>query len=204
MRTGSFIMIDPRQLGMVATTSLQEVDNQVGLDVTQDQAVPDEAIFELGREIREFAKQRRRKRRQRNRGRIDGVDVHLHVLGQLGDDRLAIGGRAALEVVLDDLDEVRLVFRREDLAGLGAGAQRHDHLAERLLAIGDLLRIVGLLEVRDLAFGLVVNLHVGVDALLELERRGALRVDALAVGGDRGSVHGRRAGTVALAGARCA
>ncbi len=112
--------------------------------------------------------------------------------GQLADERLAIGGRACLEVVLDDLDEVRLVLRREDVAGLRVGAQRHDHVAERLFAIGDLLRIVGPLEGRDLALGLVVNLHVGVDALLELERRGALRVDGLAVGGDRGTVHGRR------------
>ena len=54
--------------------------------------------------------------------------------------------------------------------------------AERLLAIGDLLRVVGPLEVRDLALGLVVDLHVGLDALLELERGGALRVDGLAVG----------------------
>ena len=64
--------------------------------------------------------------------------------------------------------------------------------AERLLAVGDLLRIVGPLQVRDLALGLVVNLQVGVDALLELERRGALRVDRLAVGSDRRAVRRRR------------
>ena len=105
--------------------------------------------------------------------------------------RLAVAGAAGLEVVLDDLDEVRLILRREDLAGLGAGAQRHDHL--RRAPSRDRKSPSGrrcFLRFGHLGLGLVVDLHVRLDPLLKLERRGALRVDAgLRVGSRRG---GRR------------
>jgi hypothetical protein len=80
--------------------------------------------------------------------------------------------------------------------GFRARAQRHDRVGQRLLAIGDLLGIIGPLQIRHLALGLVVNLQIRFDALLEFERRGALRVDSLAARGDAGG----RVGLAAAAG----
>src|SRR5262245_58499591 len=144
-----------------------DVDHDVGLHVAQDEMVVDDAVFELRGKLRQPVEQLRRERRQRQRSGIGLVDGELDVRRQLLDQRLAIRGRALLEVVtdftLDDLPEVGA----EDVAFARLRPQAADHLAERDLAAADLGRIAGFLEVRDLALGLVVDLEVVIDALPE-------------------------------------
>src|SRR4030095_13289682 len=62
---------------------------------------------------------------------IDHFCVELHVLRQLDHQGLANRRRARAEIVLDDLDEVRLILLGEDRARLRTRAKRRDLLAQR-------------------------------------------------------------------------
>ena len=181
------------QLGIVATTSRRMSTIRFALTSRRIRLWADEAILELRRQVRKLPEQCGGKRRQGKRGRIDGVDVDLHVFRQLHDDRPARVGAARREIILHDLDEVGLVLGSEDVADLRAGAQRLNHLGERRFALGNLRGVVGPLQVRDLGLGFVVDLEVGLDAVLEFERRAALRVDG-GLAGRRGRGDGCRCG----------
>ena len=140
MRTGSFFMIDSRQLGMVGTTSRRMSTIRLALTSRRIRLRPTMRYSSSGGRSGQLAQQRRRKRRQRQRRRVDGVDVDLHVLRQLADQRLAIGGRCApAKSSWTILMKYGWYSGAKISPGLRAGAQRHDRLAERLLAIGDLL-----------------------------------------------------------------
>ena len=106
----------------------------------------------------------RRKRRQRQRGRVDGVDVDLHVLRQLVDrapcDRRPTRLAKSSWTILMKIRLVLLARRCRPAARPARSVMII--VAERLLALGDLLRIVGALQVGTLLLGLVVDLHVGL------------------------------------------
>ena len=125
-----------------------EVDDQVGFDVAQDQVAAEEAVLEFIGQRRQLQQQARRHRRQRQRRGIVGIDGRRHFHGYLDEDGFLIFERPRVEILGDDLGNLPGGGRRKYVALMGPGAFDSNLVGERFLAPGYLFGIRGVLQAR--------------------------------------------------------
>src|SRR5689334_17432148 len=125
-----------------------EVDDQVGFDVAQDEMPSKEAVFEYFRQRRQLLQKGGRHSRQRQRGGVISVDRRRHSDRHLHEDRLLIRERPSLEILGDDAADFLGGGWREYLTLVGIGALDANRIGEGLLPPGYLFGIRGFLEAR--------------------------------------------------------
>src|SRR5262245_20751679 len=88
---------------LLRRSSVQHVNHEVGITVSEEQLLIDEAVFELFGQLRKPRQELRRHRRQRECCRIRLVDGQLELLRQFGKRRFLVGRAPRMPVFGDDL-----------------------------------------------------------------------------------------------------
>ena len=120
--------------GAAGTDIGNEVDDQVGFDVAQDEVAAKEPVLEFFGQRRQLQQQARRHGRQRQRRGIVGIDGRRHLHRYLDQDGFLIPERPPVEILGDDVANFLSGGRRKYVALMGAGAFDSNLVGQRLFA----------------------------------------------------------------------